>query len=153
MQRQELLLPVRGIARFTIAIPQGRATVELDVGSGPDALREIHYALDNFWSLNAHVPVAIRIEIDIAVTEVAANIIEHARASRLTLAIQVRPNEVEVEFTDPGAPAEIDLASLRMPDAMAGRGRGLAMTKLATREVSYSRDGRGNHWRIVSKEF
>ena len=61
--------------------------------------------------------------------------------------------EVRIEFVDDGAPAEVDLASLRMPDVMAENGRGLAIARASLRELSYRRDESGNHWMLVSRRF
>lgn len=127
--------------------------MKLTIGGGSGALDEVQSALESVWAFNAHVPGLIRMQISIAVTEIAANILEHGRAMSFELEVHVRPDEVEVEFTDDGHPAHIDLASVRMPDELADRGRGLAMAKAVAQLVSYARDELGNHWRIVSKRF
>ncbi|MFN8073325.1 MAG: ATP-binding protein [Mycobacterium sp.] len=127
--------------------------MKLTVGGGSGALDEVQSALETAWAFNAHVPGLIRMQVSIAVTEIAANIIEHARAVSFQIEVHVRPGEVEVELTDDGHPAEIDLAAVRMPGELAERGRGLAMAQAAVRLVSYARDELGNHWRVVSKRF
>lgn len=127
--------------------------MQLNVASGPHTLDQLQSALDELWRVNPHVPSLTQVQVAMAVTEIAANIIEHARASDFHVAIQVRPHEIEVDFTDTGRPAEIDLRCVRMPDEMAERGRGLAITQILVRKLSYFTDSRGNHWNLLSKEF
>jgi serine/threonine-protein kinase RsbW len=126
--------------------------LNLDIKGGSGALSEIQSALDSLWPSNAHVRCSIRNQVAMAVAEIAANIIEHARASSIRMEVRIHPNEVEVKFTDNGRPAEIDLTSVRMPGAMAERGRGLAIALAALQEVSYCRRGSANHWRLISHE-
>jgi hypothetical protein len=44
--------------------------------------------------------------------------------SGLRIELPVLLNEVQIEFTDTGAPGAVDLDSVCMPDEMAERGRG-----------------------------
>ena len=127
--------------------------VKLTIGGGSGALDEVQSALESVWAFNAHVPGLIRMQICIAVTEIAANMLEHARAMSIELEVHVRPDEVEVQRSDDGHPAEIDLVSVEMTGELAERGRGLAMAKAAVGLVAYARDEFGNHWRVVSKRF
>jgi serine/threonine-protein kinase RsbW len=127
--------------------------VKRTITVGPDALDNVQAALDAFWSRHDDVPAAVRIEVEIAVTEIAANILEHGCAGELQMEMAVHADEVHVEFTDSGDPAEVDLFMVRMPDAMAERGRGLAIAPAALRVLAYFRDELGNHWRLVSKAF
>jgi serine/threonine-protein kinase RsbW len=127
--------------------------LKLEITNGPGALEQIHVALDAFWRKHEQVPQHIRNEIGIATSEIAANILEHARAVTLWIELRAHPDEVEVEFTDIGEPADLDLAETAMPDVLAERGRGLPLAKAALRLLSYFRDEFGNHWRLVSKAF
>lgn len=127
--------------------------MKLDIDAGPGALDEVQGALDTFWSLHDEVPRRIRLEVGIAATEIAANIVEHCHALRIAMEIVVRRDEVEVDFTDTGDAPDVDLQSTHMPDELAERGRGLPMAQAALRLLSYVRDEFGNHWRLVSKGF
>ncbi len=124
-----------------------------DVAPGPEPLGEVEAALEAFWSLHDDVPERVRTEIGIAALEIAANILEHGHAVGFQMELRALADEVEVEFTDSGDPAEVDLECVCMPDEMAERGRGLAMAQSALRLLSYCRDELGNHWRLVSKAF
>ena len=99
------------------------------------------------------MPSEVRVEVGIAAGEIAANILEHGCAGELQMEIAVFSNEVHVEFTDGGNPAEVDLFRIRMPDETAERGRGLALAQSALRLLAYFRDELGNHWRLVSRAF
>jgi serine/threonine-protein kinase RsbW len=132
---------------------QGGLKVKLNLAVGPGTLDDVQAALDTFWSRHDHVPAGVRLDVEIAAAEIAANILEHGCAPGLQMEVQVVANEVEVEFTDSGHPAEIDLFAIRMPDEVAERGRGLAIAQAALRLLAYFRDELGNHWRLVSKAF
>lgn len=132
---------------------QGVMAVRVEIVIGPGALEELAAALDTFWSTNNHVPAAIRMQVGIAVAEVAANIIEHGDARWLRVAMHVGLSQVHVDFNDDGAPPAIELASVVMPDELAERGRGLALAKAALGLFSYHRDQFGNHWRMISQAF
>ena len=127
--------------------------MKLEITNGPAALEQIHGALEAFWRKHEHVPQDIRNEIGIATAEIAANILEHARAVTVWMELRARPDAVEIEFTDAGDPVEVDLDAARMPDDMAESGRGLALAQAALRLLSYFRDEVGNHWRLVSNAF
>lgn len=127
----------------------------LETTAGPGALDEIQALLERAWASNAHVPSRVRMEVGIAVAEIAANIVEHAaqgRPIRIGTRLRVEPGVVRVDFADEGIPAQIDLASVRLPDDMAERGRGLALAKTALATLEYRRDDR-NHWTLISKSF
>lgn len=127
--------------------------MKLEITNGPAALEQIHAALEAFWRKHEHIPQHIRNEISIATGEIAANILEHARAVTVWMDLQDRPDAVEIEFTDAGVPVELDLDAASMPDEMAESGRGLALAQAALRLLSYFRDELGNHWRLVSNAY
>lgn len=127
--------------------------MKIEITNGPAALEQIHGALEAFWRRNEHVPEHIRNEISIATGEIAANILEHARAVTMWMELRARPDAVEIEFTDAGDPVDVDLAATSMPDEMAERGRGLALARAALRLLHYFRDELGNHWQLVSNAF
>lgn len=125
--------------------------VKVDIAAGLSTLDDVQTALDDFWSHHDEVPSEVRMEVGIAAAEIVANILEHGRAGGLHMEIQVLPDAVEIEFTDDGSPAEVDLFAVHMPDEDAERGRGLALAQAALRLLAYFRDEVGNHWTLVSK--
>ena len=120
----------------------------------PASLEHIHALLETAWSDCSDVTDADRMLFEIAVTEVAGNIAEHATDGApldFTLRIRIHADRLEAEFRDTGRRAEVDLSSAGMPADLAESGRGLAMTLAAVDELQYRRDSNTNHWRIVRR--
>ena len=93
-----------------------------------------------------------RVQFEVAVAEIAANIIEHAGAAgamSLTLELLLAPDRLEARFTDDGTPARVNLRSVEMPDVLADRGRGLAIALAALDELEYRRRDGSNMWRLI----
>lgn len=93
-----------------------------------------------------------RMQFEVAVAEIAANIIEHAGGGgpvTLSLTLQLFPDRLEACLTDDGNPARVDLRSVEMPDVFAERGRGLAIALAALDELEYRRGDGSNEWRLV----
>lgn len=127
----------------------------LETAAGPDALGDIETALERTWSTFPHVPHLVRMHIGIAAGEIGANIVEHTapgRPVRIWMDVRVLPGQVNVEFTDDGDPVNIDMNSVRMPDDMSERGRGLALAQAVLSQLTYRRS-EVNHWVLVSKPF
>jgi serine/threonine-protein kinase RsbW len=129
----------------------------LEAVVGPRTLDEIDAALQRAWTLHPHVPTTSQMQMGIATAEIGANIIEHAiadRPIRLTMDVVVLPDRVRVEFTDDGdpVPVPVDLSAVEMPDAMAERGRGLALAQAVLEGLAYRR-AHLNHWTLFSKPF
>ena len=102
------------------------------------------------------MPDDVRIQLAIATGEVGANIIEHTGRGRplwIRMGLQLLGDQVHGIFTDDGPPVAIDMAAVRMPDAMAERGRGLALARAVLEQLSYHCDDIGNHWTLVSHRF
>ena len=124
--------------------------------AGPDFPGEIQRTLDGAWADHPEVPESVRMEVSIAAAEVGNNILDHAGRSRdlrTQMSVWVLGDHVRVEFTDDGLPADMDLASIRMPDVMAESGRGLALARASLRELSYQHDGADNRWILTSHRF
>ncbi len=123
---------------------------------GPKALEAIVDAVRAAWSANPWVPETIRSQVEIAVAEIAANIVEHAgrfHSATVEMRMRIHPDHVNIAFTDTGVPADIDLDNVQMPDELAERGRGLALAKAVLAHLGYSRSELGNHWTLISRIF
>lgn len=128
----------------------------LRAACGPHALAAINDALNEAWRVASWVPATIRSHIEIAVSEIAANIIEHAghtQSAMVEMRLRILGDHVEVTFTDTGMQAQIDLDEIHMPDELAERGRGLAIARTVLAKLDYSHSERGNHWTLVSQTF
>lgn len=118
----------------------------------PGCLDRLHELLESAWAEHPEVGPSDRISFEIAVTEVAGNIVVHAAAGvTLEVAVSVHVSEprLEATFEDGGPAVDVDVESAGMPPAMAESGRGLALAHRAVDEVSYRREGTVNHWRVV----
>ena len=128
---------------------------QLETAAGPAALDEVQLLLTQAWSASPHVPSRVRTQMAVVTAEIVANIIEHAgtgRQVRIAMEVSVLATEVRVKFTDDGAPMELDLSSVKLPDSDAERGRGLALAQAALERLTYQRTT-ANHWTLVSKPF
>lgn len=128
----------------------------LDTPTGPDTLDKIHRCLDELWSAHPELPEALRTRASMAVAEIGANIIEYSRPGqpvRMQMQLQLLAHELEIVFTDEGDPAHINLDAVTMPDAMAERGRGLAIAEACLDRLTYRRDSTGNHWTLAVKRY
>lgn len=130
----------------------------LDTPTGPDALDKIHRCLNALWSAHPELSEVVRTRVSVAVAEIGANIIEYSRPGqplrmqvRMQMKVQLLAHEVEIVFTDEGDPADVDLTTVTMPDAMAERGRGLALAKACLDRLTYRRDSIGNRWTLAVK--
>ncbi|SFT62613.1 serine/threonine-protein kinase RsbW [Geodermatophilus amargosae] len=118
----------------------------------PQSLDLVHELLESAWAGHPDVAVEDRMRFEIALTEVAGNIMEHAAGGEvldLTLLVRVLEPRLEARFEDSGPQAGVDLESATLPDDLAESGRGLALARRAVEEVAYWREGATNHWRIV----
>ena len=125
-------------------------------GAHPDPLRAIQTELDSLWLRHPHVPDDVRAQMSIAAAEIGANIIEHTGGRQpvvMRMGSELVGDQVHVTFTDDGPPADIDLASVAMPDATVERGRGLAMAQTVLDQLAYRCDGPGNQWTLISQRF
>lgn len=124
--------------------------------SAPDTLLNIRETLGRIWQAHADVPMSIRAEIAIASAEIAANIVEHAAVDRpvqIRMECSVLADEVQIRFIDDGRELDVDLNAVRLPDEMAGRGRGLAIARAVLRNLSYQRTENRNRWTLLSERF
>lgn len=123
----------------------------------PRALEQLESALARVWASHEQVPAAIRRQLQIAASEVVANIIEHGSAGhdlvQIEIEISVGPAQVVIAVSDDGNTVDVDLGRLSMPDCLAERGRGLAMARQALGSLSYQCRGGVNRWLLASTPF
>jgi serine/threonine-protein kinase RsbW len=126
--------------------------VELDVEcAASDQLDLVHDALARFWQISRPVPdEEWRMRFELAVAEVAANVIEHARPTVMSLRLSVEAGFAAAVFTYTG-PGWTDLPATGLPDPMAERGRGLYLARTGVDEVAYQRSGMTVSWRLLKR--
>lgn len=136
-------------------MPPDAGTVRLALDAtpvGPVVLDDLHALLGRAWERCPDVAAPDRTAVELAVAEIAANIVEHTRAAghvlELVAEVAVATGQVVVALRDTGRPVPVDLAGVTLPDPMAERGRGLAMAQMVA-DVAYAREDSRNHWRIV----
>lgn len=86
---------------------------------------------------------------ELAVSEIAANIAEHAQPSAIRLRITAVADRVMAEFTDDGRPWYGSPGPGALSDHLAESGRGLSLVRTAVDQLHYERTDRTNHWRLM----
>lgn len=107
-------------------------------------------ALDSLWSSDETVDEEDRGLFALAVGEIAANIVEHARGRepiQVSVRLSMSPDALEAVFTDTAEPALIDLSNVAMPGWDAESGRGLALAQKTLDELTHETH-EGNTWRL-----
>lgn len=113
-------------------------------------LDAVHAALRALWAAASEVDAGDRALFEIAVAEVAANIVQHGGGAAVVVLDLAADGEVlEARFRDTGAGMEpAVLAAAELPDVDLEAGRGLAMAKAALDELHYERLSDGNQWTL-----
>lgn len=128
----------------------------------PAHLDRVHAALHRFWEAVDRAPVphpasSTRVEFEIGVAEIAANIVRHAypasahSTGEFELRIRLYADRLVALLSDRGMPfvergAHIDLGDGELRE----RGHGLALARRALDHVEYSRSAEGlNCWCLV----
>lgn len=130
------------------------AELTLQAPGVPASLDLVHGLLQRAWERHPDVVADDRMRFEIAVVEIAGNVVEHAGNPdpiEFELALRVEPDRVEARFQDPGQRVEVDFSSVTMPGELAESGRGVALALLTADEVAYRHDGDLNHWLVVRR--
>ncbi|SRR6266487_2182978 len=126
-----------------------------------DHLDAVHATLARFWGgLSTPPDEQWRLRFEVAVSEIAANIVEHARPPVMFFRLTSIAGCVVAEFRDAGQgwngppePANVldELDELDALERLAERGRGLTLARRSVDEVEYERVGTSNHWRLMKR--
>jgi serine/threonine-protein kinase RsbW len=120
-----------------------------------DSLEVVHDALAQFWvkleRMRGRRAEETQMRVDLAVSEIAANIVEHAHSQSMTLRLSETAGQVVAEFTDTGQGWTGPPEAAHLIDVMAERGRGLALCKAAVDDITYEREGSLNRWRLTKR--
>ena len=94
-----------------MATDDGTRSWTLTTVTDADTLTRVHALIEEMMSAG-RVEDADRFPFEIAVAEIAANLIAHAalgQAVSMSLQLRALPERLEAEFTDEGRPARVDL--------------------------------------------
>lgn len=95
-----------------------------------------------------------RFAFEIAVVEIAGNIVEHSVAAHgaegrhFTLDLRATPEALTATFEDDAQPAELDLSAVTMADADSEDGRGLALALASVDSVEHRYENGRNVWTL-----
>jgi len=96
-----------------------------------------------------------RFALEIAVVEIATNIVEHTHRAegttgrRYQLTLDADASAFTAVFSDNGMPVDIDLSTVTMADVDDESGRGLALAIAALDSLDYKRENGRNIWTLV----
>ena len=131
------------------------ARSEVDVAATVESIDVVQAAFDAWWTELGDENPKTRFAFEIAVVEIATNIVEHTHRAegssgrRFRLELTADATRVTAVFTDNGMPADIDLSTVTMADVDEESGRGLALALASLDSLDYTRaDGR-NIWTLV----
>jgi serine/threonine-protein kinase RsbW len=117
-----------------------------------EQLGEVHHALARFWRGLDPMPADDwRMRFELAVSEIAANIIEHAQPHVMNLRLRVHSGNVIAEFADSGLGWEGPPEPSEVLDDLAETGRGLELATTAVDDLVYERTGSTNRWQLVKR--
>lgn len=117
-----------------------------------DLIDAVHSALDRLWDSSPAVGEEDRTLFTLAVSEIATNIVEHARAREpITVAVELSIDEeaLRAQFRDDADPAVIHLQDVSMPGEDAESGRGLALAVATLDSLEHDGGSWGNVWRLA----
>jgi serine/threonine-protein kinase RsbW len=138
------------MAGHEAAVTPARPRVAVRCSATSAGLNRVHEAMARFWPrLRPQPPEEWKLLFELAVAEIAANIIEHSRPDVMGLRLTVTTCGVTAEFTDRGAWCEGGPRPAARVDDDAERGRGLSLARTAVDELHYERTGSLNCWRLV----
>jgi len=121
----------------------------LDLACPPDDVTAVHTFLESVWDREPDVSVEDRMALELALVELASNVIEHGAGGRpvsCSLRLDVGPEDVRVLLTDDGVPVPVDPAKAHLPEGLAESGRGLALVQMVVEDLRYERVADGNRW-------
>ncbi len=126
--------------------------------AGPDCLDLVHDMLAELWTGAPDVAEQDRTLFEIAVVEIAGNLVEHGRPRPLSceLELAVFRDRLDAVFYDTGDDAHVDLSRTGLPDPLAETGRGLPMAQAALDVLEHEHRDGTNRWylsRVRAKPY
>lgn len=129
-----------------------RYTVDL---TSPEAgFDTVHSLLEQLWIDAPYVDTLNRSGFETALIELVSNVFQHGDSDitpLCTITVTVYSDHIECSLLDAGTPRELHLTGRSLPDEYAQAGRGIILIQALVDELSYTREGERNHWRMVKK--
>ena len=126
----------------------------LVMSSPPDDVDTVHSLLASVWQIAPNISMMDRISFETALIELTSNVIRHADSGTgvsCELTVAISADRLEANLQDTGKPGDVELVGRSMPDELAESGRGIPLIQALVDELSYSREGNLNRWRITRK--
>lgn len=123
----------------------------LDLACPPDDVTAVHEFLSTVWDGEPDLSLEDRMALELALVELASNVIEHGAGGRgvtCSLRVDVGVDDVHVSLTDDGVPVLVDPSAAHLPDALAEGGRGLALVQMVVDDLRYERVDDRNRWLV-----
>ena len=137
--------------------PPGHVATTLEAPALPECLDDVHALVDSLWSSCPGVDATDRMRFESAVVEVAGNVIEHSvaavgdRVVRLEVTLTCSQVELRATFVDDAEAVRAERLPTAMPDVDAESGRGIALARAFTDDLTYEREGERNRWSVVCR--
>lgn len=125
----------------------------LRMSTPPGDVNTVHDMLEQVWNDVPEIGPEDRLKFEIAVIELASNVMRHADTGSgvvCALVIQTYPDRITATLSDSGEPGEVTLVGRTLPkDALAESGRGIPLIQALVDELRYDSDDGFNHWHIT----
>jgi anti-anti-sigma factor len=151
---ERVLKPYESVDEALADAPPAAVDLALGMHDPAAQLDALHEGLSRFLeSLSRPPPDEWRMLFELAVSEIAANIIEHARPPSVHIHLGVQAGSIIAEFTDAGRGWDGPPGPAQVVDQLLERGRGLSLARTALDEMAYERTGQTNRWRLSKRLF
>lgn len=118
----------------------------------PGDVNTVHDMLEQVWADVPEIGAEDRLKFEIALIELASNVMRHADAGTgivCALVIQTLPDRITATLSDSGEPGDVMLVGRTLPeDVLAESGRGIPLIQALVDELRYDSEDGFNHWHI-----
>ncbi|MFC0681791.1 ATP-binding protein [Lysobacter korlensis] len=127
---------------------------QVEVSAPPHDVDAVQDMLVDAWSALPPLSDDDRMRFELALVELASNVIRHANDGSgvsCTLRIENRGDRIEATLVDSGKPGTVCISATEMPDDLSESGRGIPLIRALVDELDYGRDGGVNRWYIMRR--
>jgi serine/threonine-protein kinase RsbW len=130
------------------------ASYQVEVSVPPHDVDAVQDMLQDAWSALPELSDDDRMRFELALVELASNVIRHANDGAgvsCTLRIENLGDRIEATLVDSGKPGNVCISATEMPDDLSEGGRGIPLIRGLVDVLDYGRDGGLNRWYIMRK--